>query len=97
VEDSLAESQRFLLALFSTSHFDGGGMPAAFSIRGRYEHYVPWRPFVFSVLNSRIKVEAAPNIVHLPLVFLNEHVIEGRLAPTVDWAAEKHLVETTAA
>lgn len=54
------------------------GTPAAISNHGLYEHYVPWRPFVLSVLNSRIKVDAAPGIVHLPSVFLNKHIIERR-------------------
>lgn len=54
----------------------GEGHQRRFSDQGRHGHYVPWRPFVLSVLTSRIKVEAAPGIVHLPLVFLNKHVIE---------------------
>lgn len=41
-------------------------------------------------------MEVAPGIVHLPLVFLNKHVIE-TINAYGDRVARKHLVETTAA
>lgn len=56
----------------------GRGTLTVISSHGHHEHSVPWWPFVLSVLNSRIKVEVAPGIVHPPLVFLNKHVIERR-------------------